>query len=357
MKFPTAIFTNKTADRTADKHTKGNTMNTAKISRRRFIGIAAAVAGAAALPAVLKERTIEPLVWRGIALGADAELRLYHPDRSFAQAVLGKVLGETERLEKIFSLYRDDSQLVRLNTQGSLKAPAFEMLDVLSRSRRLHAITNGTFDPTIQPLWAAYAEHFGRQPESESAPAGLERVLERVGLQYVEADNANIRFAKPGMALSFNGIAQGYITDRITAMLQDEGMPQALVDMGEIRTLDRTGQERIWRAGVRNPQNEKNILFDIPLAHGQALATSGGYGTYLDKQGRYTHLFDPHTGSNRPNYRSVSVRTTAGAAEADAFSTAFSVMPREHIISALRQSAGSEAWLVAGSGQVERLAG
>lgn len=338
-------------------------MNTT-LTRRRFIGITAAAASVAAVPLVARSvkspgsaavAGIEPVVWRGIALGADAELRLYHPNRSAAEGLIQKAVAETARLEKIFSLYRDDSQLSRLNRTGRLNRPSADLLAVLSQSRDIHALTQGAFDPSIQPLWAAYAKHFTRHPGSETAPdaAVLQQALGLVDFNAVHFDNQAVAFAKPGMALSFNGIAQGYITDRITEMLHEAGLAQALVDMGEIRALDSLHQAD-WQAGIRNPDNEKAVLFNVPLDN-RALATSGGYGTVMDEAGKFTHLFDPQSGNSSPRYRSVSVMAD-NAATADALSTAFSVSRVENIRAAAAKVAGLKAWLVMPEGTVETIA-
>ena len=336
-------------------------MNTANaLTRRRFIGITAAVASVAAVPFAaravggLRAPASEPVVWRGIALGADAELRLYHPDRSFAESLIQKAVAEVARLEKIFSLYRDDSALSRLNRTGRLNRPPADLLAVLSQSRAIHTLTQGAFDPSIQPLWAAYAEHFSRAPADEQAPdaAALQKALALVDFNAVHFDNTAVAFARPGMALSFNGIAQGYITDRITDILRQAGLTRALVDMGEIRGLDRLNSE-VWQAGIRNPADESAVLFKVPLQN-QALATSGGYGTTLDEAGRFTHLFDPHNGSSRPRYRSVSVMAVT-AATADALSTAFSVSSPANIRAAAAKVNGMKAWLVMENGRVETI--
>ena len=338
-------------------------MNAANpFTRRRFIGITAAVAAVAAVPWAARSigrlnaaaEGIAPVTWRGIALGADAQMRLYHPDRRFALRLIESAVAEVARLEKIFSLYRDDSQLVRLNRSGRLSRPSADLLALLSQSREIHALTQGAFDPSIQPLWQAYANHFTQQPHSESAPpdAVLQRALGLVDFNQVHFDQAAVAFARPGMALSFNGIAQGYITDRITEMLREAGLTRALVDMGEIRALN-TQDDAVWQAGIRNPDNEEAVLLNVPL-HNRALATSGGYGTVMDEAGRFTHLFNPKNGSSSPRYRSVSVMAPAAAA-ADALSTAFSVSSPAAIRRAAAQVAGLKAWLVLPDGQVETL--
>jgi hypothetical protein len=88
----------------------------------------------------------------------------------------------------------------------------------------LHAATGGRFDPTIQPLWALYAEHFAGARRRDLPPAGARAAaLARTGWQRVRFDGARIRL-EPGMALSLNGIAQGYIADRLADLLRGMGL-------------------------------------------------------------------------------------------------------------------------------------
>ena len=135
-------------------------------SRRRFIGIAAASSALGLLPwralafSARPQAGLEPVVWRGVALGADAELHLLHPDRDAARRLIDSAVDELRRLETVFSLYRDDSALAVLNRQGHLNDPPADLLRLLSESRRFSVLTGGVFDPTVQPLWQLYAGHF-----------------------------------------------------------------------------------------------------------------------------------------------------------------------------------------------------
>lgn len=324
----------------------------AQTTRRRFIGITAAVSAAALMPRAFGKTTEQPVVWQGIALGAGAELRLYHPDRSHAQHLINRAIAETERLEKIFSLYRDDSEIVRLNRQGSLNNPSGDLLAVLSQSQAIHALTHGAFDPTVQTLWQQYARHFADNPDSAAAPH-VQAALARTGLQYLHLSLQRAAFAKHGMAITLNGIAQGYITDRITRILQQGGLQHALVNMGEYRHLD-TLKQHVQTAQIQNPNGQGTLAGQtIPLQN-QALATSGGYGTQFDRQGRFTHLIDPRSGGSQPRYQSISVLADT-AAVADALSTAFAVSSEAQIQAAAKQ-AQAKVWLIRLDGSVQTFA-
>ena len=151
------------------------------LTRRRFIAIAATLAVGAGIPFVISRKTKrpthsagrnqeeQPVIWKGIALGSGAELRLFGVGRRQAEILINKVLSEVSRLEKIFSLYRDDSLISRLNREGRLKNPPSDFLQLLSISRDIHRLTQGAFDPSIQPLWNLYADHFKRNQHQRYA--------------------------------------------------------------------------------------------------------------------------------------------------------------------------------------------
>lgn len=324
--------------------------NTA-MRRRRFITIAAAAAGLPLLYPGSRPAAATPLqIWTGAALGADAMLQIQHPDPHQADRLIADSLREVARLERVFSLYQPDSALVRLNRAGRLDDPPADLLRLLAQSARFSQLTSGAFDPTVQPLWDVYAEHFSRPDADPTGPphAAIAAALQRVGYRYIELSARHIRFGLPGMALTLNGIAQGYITDRVVELLRNAGMQHALVDMGETRAIGGHPSGGAWRVGLQQPGERRKIGQRIALQD-QAVATSGGYGTLLDPAGRFNHIFDPHTGGSSWRYRSVSV-VAPDATTADALSTAFSLMPLPRAVEVARKLK-LQAWFVLDDGR------
>ena len=128
-----------------------------------------------------------------------------------------RALAEVRRLERIFSLYREDSALVALNARGALEAPPPELVELLTECRKYAELTEGAFDPTVQPLWQLFAAHFSQAGADPAGPpqAAIDDALDRVGHQHLVFDRNRVVFARRGMGLTLNGIAQGYITDRV----------------------------------------------------------------------------------------------------------------------------------------------
>lgn len=286
------------------------------VSRRRFLAISAALAVAS--PA----RATPIHQWRGVALGADASITLAHED---AEAIVARALREIARLEAIFSLHDPNSALVQLNAQGQLAHPPFELLECLSLAGAVHAASDGRFDPTIQPLWAHYAEHYaeGRAPDAASIAA----VMDRIGWARVRIEASAITL-QPGMALSLNGIAQGYIADKVADLLRAEGLGDVLVNTGELVALGGHPQGGDWPISLNDGQT---VIPDAVHLRNGALASSSPHAITFDAAGGVSHILDPLSGAVAPaQWRLITVAAPS-AALADALSTACCLMNRDDI--------------------------
>ncbi len=293
------------------------------IDRRRFIAISAAAG--LAVPMARAKTTAQMQRWRGGAMGAKAQIMLYGSTN--VQEIFNKCHREITRLERIFSLYIPDSAISRLNRDGFLDNPDIEFLDLLSRCQTCSQITNGAFDVTIQPLWKLYADHFAAPNADPAGPsdAAIAQILELVGSDKILMDSRRISFTRPGMGISLNGVAQGYITDRVVALLKVEGYRNILVHMGETYAMGHHSDGRPWTVGISSPLKDHRMLLELPLDH-QALASSGGYGSPFSDQSKLHHLLNPKTGRSADHYGAVSV-VARDTTTADMLSTAFYVMP------------------------------
>lgn len=282
------------------------------MNRRRFLTITAAAL--CATPAIAN-----PVIWTGRALGADAKIALIGLPENRAALLWPKIEVLIAQIESDFSLYRD-STLTRLNQTGYIANTTRAFQTVIAASDRVHKATSGVFDPSIQPLWLATA--MGTNQAAARALVGWDRV---------EWSETDIRL-KPNMALTFNGIAQGFAADSIAEYLYGKGFHNVLVDMGEVMALGDNGADA-WRVGIAGPQG-------APLAEAllqnRALATSSPRGTIIGADA--PHILNPH--GPAPLWNTVSV-SAPSAALADALSTAFCLMDRPAIDAALDKTNGA----------------
>jgi thiamine biosynthesis lipoprotein len=326
------------------------------ISRRRFITFVAAAAG---LPMLLKARGAQarPVRWDGTSMGAPASIQLYHTDEAQARTAIAAGLDELKRLEAIFSVYRSDSAISQLNREGVLKNAPSDFIAMLTRALTLAKISDGVYDPTVQPLWQTYFRHFtAANPDPAGpAPRDVAAALALVDWRAVEidAENNHVSFSRPGMGLTLNSGAQGYITDRVTDILRAHGFDRMLVDMGEPRAISTKPDGTAWRIGIANPANPGSTLTTLEVVN-KCVATSGGYGTLFDSAGAFTHILNTRTGRTAPALLGVSVVADKGII-ADGLSTAMLMAPVELRQSILKAAGGDKAIFVTPEGVVSTI--
>src|SRR6185503_6403231 len=219
----------------------GCPLPTGRLTHRRLLRIVAAVAGLPPMIAAVRASAPKPRLhsWNGDVLGALSEITLWHPDAAFARRTILRVRQEIDRLEKIFSLYRPDSEVSRLNGAGRLTKPSPELRTLVEESQRLGVLSGGALDISVQPLWRLYEAHFWSRTEVQPDIAARARDVAQALVDFRRIDNGAkaIGFTRPGMAITLNSIAQGYITDVVADLLRNEGFESAVVNLGEYRTI------------------------------------------------------------------------------------------------------------------------
>ncbi|MFT4641942.1 MAG: thiamine biosynthesis lipoprotein [Verrucomicrobiales bacterium] len=289
------------------------------MKRRRFLHILAATQ-----PTALLAKEESPAWhWKGVLFGADASLTLHGMSAKEGECVTSGAFQRLRKLESLFSLYQENSVIRELNCQGELKHAPPEFLSLLKRAILLGDRTKGAFDITVQPLWELYQSHYEKSGRAPSEDAEKEALV-KVDYRAIQIDGDRVRFAKPGMAITLNGIAQGFITDQIAEWLKRQGVQHSLVSLGEYRALGDHPEGRPWEIGIRDPNNVEEGMDSVPIDD-QALAVSGGYGYTFGDSRKHHHLFHPRGGSHQLANRSVAIIAPT-ATQADALSTACAVL-------------------------------
>ena len=232
-------------------------------------------------------------------------------------------LDEADRLEEVMTIFRDSSELTRINRQAH-EAPVEatpELFAVLEQAARIHDETEGAFDITTTALSACWGflRREGRLPSSD-AIAGARDVT---GMHLVELDPRarTVFFRRPGVSLNLGAIGKGFAIDQMAQFVRREGVGEALISAGSssIRAIGGTSQP--WQVDVRSITSGGRLA-RLWIANG-AVGTSGAGEQFFECDGvRYGHVIDPRTGWPASGVLSASVITSSAAA-ADALSTAF----------------------------------
>ncbi len=289
------------------------------MNRRRFLTISAATLAAPAWAGTHR--------WQGRAFGAEISLTIRGPAQLAAQA-MAEARSVVAEVEALFSLYDAASMLSQFNATGRLDNPAPRFLALMQRADEAYHLTDGLFDPTVQPLWRAYA-----------LGIGVDRAADLVGWDRVRFGPAWVRLGA-GQALTFNGIAQGFATDLVTARFADLRLVDVLVNMGEHRALGGP-----WRLEVADP---KYGALGMRTLHNGAMATSSPGAMIL---GTGAHILHPE---RQPQWSTVSVEAET-ATMADYLSTSLSLAPFDQVASMLAHPQVKRITLVDFNGDLQSL--
>jgi len=258
----------------------------------------------------------------------------YDRERKQFNEDLRDVESAVDDLENVFSRYRNDSELARLNKMGEGCMEASPTLTaLLKRARYWYDMSDGALDVTIGPLvdlWKQAGKE-GRLPTKEEIGSAKSRVR----MKYVEITDSRICLNRAGMNLDLGAIAKGAILDAAAELLKKSGVERGLVDAGG--DVSSFGKD-IFTIGIQDPRKEhkQELLGTITVPAG-GVVTSGDYERFVIIEGKkYSHIVDPRTGYPAEGLVSVTV-IGPNATDADALATALSVMGKEEGIKLLNQ--------------------
>jgi thiamine biosynthesis lipoprotein len=293
--------------------------------RKLLIGgagaLACAAGGAAGLNLLAGKHGLEARTRAGVAFGTTVALTFAGPGPRALDAAIAEGFATIRAAERAASLLRPDSALSRLNRAGRLDDPDPHLVALTRFALALAEDSGGAFDPTVQPYWPLWAKaaEAGRRPDEAERRAAAARV----GWRGVQVCDEGITFARPGMAMTLNGLLQGYAADLVVARAKALGVENAFVDTGEFAAYGASPEGRPWRLGGGDP--DAAVVADPFVGFA---STSAGAGAAFSADGTDNHIFDPRTGFSPRNLRSVTAFAPSGI-EADGLSTAALVLGPE----------------------------
>ncbi|MEJ2204195.1 MAG: FAD:protein FMN transferase [Gemmatimonadota bacterium] len=246
-----------------------------------------------------------------------------HRSRQQAEEAIGRAFEEMERVVPLLNRHDSASALSTLNERGLLVDPPRPLREVLREAERVHRITRGAFDPTVKPL-VDLLRLRGLQGERLPDGSDLAEARALVDMSALRVAERTVRLEKAEMGVTLDGIAKGYVVDRMAAVLLDHGVRDWLVEAGgDIRVAGRGIGGRPWRIGVQDPAG--GAYPDVTELREGAIATSGGYEDFFSADRTVHHIVDASTATSP--YHTASATVTAPTAMlADALATAAVVL-------------------------------
>ncbi|MFP3947307.1 MAG: FAD:protein FMN transferase, partial [Longimicrobiales bacterium] len=212
------------------------------ISRRRALKITAVAGVGLALGggltrALLERARLHRIRRTRIQMGTEVTVTMVHSDPVDARRLVDATFDEIERLEAILSRYRPEAPVSRLARDGVLRNAPPELLEVLGRARDLSERTGGAFDVTVAPLLDLYRDRAaaGREDDPERGLPSEEEIgvaLALVDYRLLRVEDGFVALERPGMGITLDGLAKGFIVDRAVATLAAGGARRVLVEAG-----------------------------------------------------------------------------------------------------------------------------
>ena len=246
-----------------------------------------------------------------------------------AQAKIDLAVTEIQRIERLLTTYDGESQTNQVNRMAGI-APVRvdrEMFELVSRSIRISALTQGAFDITYgsvdKSLW-----NFDKNMTSLPDPAVARNMVRLINYHNIILDpgNCTVFLKEPGMRIGFGGIGKGYAAEMAKQVLKKAGVTSGIVNAaGDLVTWGLQPDGKPWTIGIANP-DAAHLPFSYMNISDMAVATSGNYEKYVVIDGkRYSHTIDPKTGLPVHGIKSVTI-ICPNAEIADAMATPVMIM-------------------------------
>ncbi|HEU0179959.1 MAG TPA: FAD:protein FMN transferase [Blastocatellia bacterium] len=280
-----------------------------------------------------------------VSMGCVYTVVSYGRDLARLREAAAAALDEVDRIDRLMSNYKKDSELSRLNREAA-KAPVkvdHELFDFIAECLRYGRESEGAFDITVGPLMKAWGFFRGEGRMPSEAELSLAR--NSVGYQHVilNQKDGTIFFDKTGVELDLGGIAKGYAVDRAVAVLKQCGVTSALLSAGGSTTyaLGAPPGKPAWEIEVQDPLERDKIATRVRLKD-RALSVSGSQEKFFELNGaRYSHVMDPRTGRPVQGVLSVAVITADGLS-GDALDNVFYVFGAKRGRASLKKFSASE---------------
>ncbi len=277
------------------------------------------------------EVLVEEQLYRRVLklMGNRFEISVVAHNEAWAEARIDEAVAEIRRIEALLTTYREDSQTNQINANAGIQPTKVdqEVFDLIKRSQRISALTQGAFDITYgsidKSLWN-FDAHMTRLPDAATARLAVRLIDYRNVI--LDETTTSVFLKHQGMRIGFGGIGKGYAAEMAKQLLIKQGVTSGIVNAaGDLTTWGTQPNGHPWTIGIADP-NAKNQPFSCLNISNVAVATSGNYEKFVMIDGkRYSHTIDPKTGLPVSGIKSVTI-VCPNAEIADAMATPVMVM-------------------------------
>ena len=262
-------------------------------------------------------------------MGNRFEITVVGDDRLWADKRIDDAVEEIKRIEKLFTTFDESSQTNLINRNAGI-APVKvdrEVYDLIERSKKISALTQGAFDITYgsidKRLWN-FDKTMTSLPDAQTA----KKLVRLINYRNVILDekNCSVFLKEKGMRIGFGGIGKGYAAEKAKSLLQQKGVKSGIINAaGDLTAWGYQPNGKPWTIGIADPNTTKQAFSFLDITN-TSIATSGNYEKFILIDGKkYSHTIDPKTGLPVRGIKSVTI-ICPNAEIADAMATPVMIM-------------------------------
>ncbi|MDY8136146.1 FAD:protein FMN transferase [Aquimarina sp. 2201CG5-10] len=275
---------------------------------------------------VLHKLTNQLYSFEHAAMATQFFVKILHHDKEYAQSVADQCFGRIDVLEHTLSRFIPDSDISRINKleEGAHVLIDHETHECLKIAIEVMALTEGVFDIGMAEAIDVFRGYKKGILNATEYTEALKQVFlkKNAGSLYIDPETPKVYCVKEGIQIDLGGIGKGYALDQLTSILDAHDIKTYALSAGDSTLLLRNDptQKPYWNYTLNSTKEEKLLNLSNTV-----ISASGLY--WSDK-----HIFDPKTGSNDITtlYQRMWISADK-AVYADAFSTAFFLMPIQQI--------------------------
>ena len=262
-------------------------------------------------------------------MGNRFEISVVADDPAWANECIEEAVEEIRRIERLFTTFSDDSQANLVNRNAGI-APVKvdkEVFELIRRSKKISAITQGAFDITYgsidKSLWN-FDKNMTELPDPEMAKQRVRLINYKNVILYEQKGTVFLK--EKGMRIGFGGIGKGYAAECAKVLLQKRGVKSGIVNAaGDLTAWGYQPNGKPWTIGIADPNATHEIFSHLNITN-TSVATSGNYEKFVVIDGKkYSHTIDPKTGLPVTGIKSVTI-ICPNAEIADAMATPVMIM-------------------------------
>jgi|688.fasta_scaffold01263_27 thiamine biosynthesis lipoprotein len=215
------------------------------------------------------------------------------------RAEINRVIFSTfKEIDEIYNKWNPHSELSKVNNlkAGEKLSISASLEDFLRRTDQMVVLSEGRFDPTIEPVQLLWKEHLakGQLPQESD----IQKLIPALGWDKIHLSRGILYKDHDLTRLDLGGIVKGYAVDLLVERLNLLGYPNVYVEWGgEIKASGKHPANRSWNVFIsRLSDIDPAHAIDILSLNDQAVATSGDYlQRWTLGKTTYFHIIDPKT--------------------------------------------------------------